>query len=147
MYVILPLTFVSFDICINEFLAIGISPFFLIAIFFPVSRCIGTCLRTHCRDRHQPRRATSEIASNFISTRLSPNPSASSRAWLDAIAKYTEHKRSLCDGCISLSSAEGLVSGVPAFFFLPVSGPYFILLFLTFKVFFFLFTFSCLHFL
>ena len=84
---------------------------------FPVSRCIGTCLRTHCRDRHQPRRA-----------------------------KYTEHKRSLCDGCISLSIAEGLISGVSAFFFLPVSGPYFILLFLTFKVFFFLFTLSCLHF-
>ena len=114
MYVILPLTFVSFDICINEFLAIGISPFFLIAAFFPVSRCIGTCLRTYCRDRHQPRRA-----------------------------RYTEHKRSLCDGCISLSIAEGLVSGVSAFFFLPVSGPYFIPVFLTFKVFFFLFTLPC----
>ena len=113
---------------------------------FPVSRCIGTCLRTHCRDRHQPRRATSEIAGNFISTRLSPNSSAGSRAWLDAIAKYTEHKRSLCDGWISLSIAEGLISGVSAFFFLPVSGPYFILLFLTFIVFFFLFTLSCLHF-
>ena len=59
---------------------------------FIVSRCIGTCLRTDCRIRHKPRRATSEIASNFISTRLSPNPSASSRAWLDAIAKYTEYK-------------------------------------------------------
>lgn len=110
---------------------------------FTVSRCIGTCLRTYCRDRHQPRRATSEIAGNFISTRLSPNTSASSRAWLDAIAKYTEHKRSLCDGCISLSIAEGLVSGVSAFFFLPVSGPYFIPVFLTFKVFFSLFTLLC----
>lgn len=89
MYVILPLTFVSFDICINEFLAICISPFFLIAVFFPVSRCIGTCLRTYCRDRHQPRRA-----------------------------KYTEHKRSLCDGYISLSNAEGFIRcylSVPCF--------------------------------
>ena len=145
MYVILPLTFVSFDICINEFLAIGISPFFLIAVFFPVSKCIGTCLRTYCRDRHQPRRATSEIAGNFISTRLSPNTSASSRAWLDAIAKYTEHKRSLCDGCISLSSAEGLVSGVSACYFMPVSGLFPFLWFLTFKVFFILFTGSCLQ--
>lgn len=50
---------------------------------------------------------------------------------------------SLCDGCISLSIAEGLVSGVSAFFFLPVSGPYFIPVFLTFKVFFSLFTLPC----
>ena len=49
----------------------------------------------------------------------------------------------LCEGCISLSIAEGLVSGVSAFFFLPVSGPYFIPVFLTFKVFFSLFTLPC----
>ena len=66
------------------------------------------------------------------------------REKLDAVAKYTEYKSSdLCDGCISLSIAEGLVSGVSAFFFLPVSGPYFIPVFLTFKVFFFLFTLPC----
>ena len=37
-----------------------------------------------------------KLQSNFISTRLSPNPSASSRAWLDAIAKYTEYKSKIC---------------------------------------------------
>ena len=37
-----------------------------------------------------------KLQCNFISTRLSPNPSASSRAWLDAIAKYTENKSKIC---------------------------------------------------
>ena len=83
---------------------------------FIVSRCIGTCLRTY--------------------------PPIGSIA--PGRAKYTEHKTLvLCDGCISLSIAEGLVSGVSAFFFLPVSGPYFIPVFLTFKVFFSLFTLPC----
>ena len=46
-----------------------------------MSGCIGIRLRTNCRFRHKPRRA-----------------------------KYAEHKSSdLCDGCISLSNAEGFV--------------------------------------
>ena len=47
---------------------------------FAVSRCIGTCLRTYPPVGGLP----------------------------PARAKYAEHKRSLCDGCISLSNAEGL---------------------------------------
>ena len=46
-----------------------------------VSRCIGTCLRTYPPVGGLP----------------------------PARAKYAEHKRSLCDGCISLSYAEGFV--------------------------------------
>src|SRR5699024_10859471 len=64
----------------------------------------------------------------------------------DAVAKYTECRSSdLRDGCISLSSAEGLVSGVSACYFMPVSGLFPFLWFLTFKVFFILFTGSCLQ--
>ena len=48
---------------------------------FIVSRCIGTCLRTYPPIGGLP----------------------------PARAKYAEHKRSLCDGCISLSNAEGFV--------------------------------------
>ena len=48
---------------------------------FTVSRCIGTCLRTYPPIGGLP----------------------------PARAKYAEHKRSLCDGCISLSNAEGFV--------------------------------------
>ena len=47
---------------------------------FAVSRCIGTCLRTYPPVGGLP----------------------------PARAKYAEHKRSLCDGCISLSNAECL---------------------------------------
>ena len=46
-----------------------------------VSRCIGTCLRTYPPVGGLP----------------------------PARAKYAEHKRSLCDGCISLPNAEGFV--------------------------------------
>ena len=56
------------------------SPFPALACF-AVSRCIGTCLRTY--------------------------PPVGGTA--PGRAKYTEHKRSLCDGCISLSNAEGFV--------------------------------------
>ena len=48
---------------------------------FTVSRCIGTCLRTYPPVGGLP----------------------------PARAKYTEHKRSLCNGYISLSNAEGLL--------------------------------------
>ena len=48
---------------------------------FTVSRCIGTCLRTYPPIGGLP----------------------------PARAKYAEHKRSLCDGCISLSNAEGFI--------------------------------------
>ena len=56
------------------------SPFPALACF-AVSRCIGTCLRTY--------------------------PPVGGTA--PGRAKYTEHKRSLCDGCISLSNAEGFI--------------------------------------
>ena len=56
------------------------SPFPALACF-AVSRCIGTCLRTY--------------------------PPVGGIA--PGRAKYTEHKRSLCDGCISLSNAEGFI--------------------------------------
>ena len=48
---------------------------------FAVSRCIGICLRTYPPVGGLP----------------------------PARAKYAEHKRSLCDGCISLSNAEGFI--------------------------------------
>ena len=56
------------------------SPFRLLPALV-VSRCIGTCLRT--------------------------NPPVGGTA--PGRAKYTEHKRCLCDGCISLSNAEGFL--------------------------------------
>ena len=65
------------------------SPFPALACF-AVSRCIGTCLRTY--------------------------PPVGGTA--PGRAKYTEHKRSLCDGCISLSNAEGFIRrylSVPCF--------------------------------
>ena len=63
-----------------------------------VSGCIGIRLRTHRRiRRNSPLQGhIQKLQSNFFITRLSPNPSASSRAWLDAIAKYTEHKTKFC---------------------------------------------------
>ena len=45
------------------------------------------------------------------------------RIWLDAIAKYTEHNRRLCDGCISLSIAEGSLVILP-FLLLHFSSPF-----------------------
>lgn len=41
-------------------------------------------------------------------TRLSPGAPASSRVWLDAIAKYTEHKTEFCAMGVFLSIGEAL---------------------------------------
>ena len=50
-------------------------------VCFAVSRCIGTYLQTY------------------------PPVGGTAPGW----AKYSDHKRSLCDGCISLSNAEGFI--------------------------------------
>ena len=84
----------------------------MIVTFAIVSGCIGIRLRTICRIRHSHKCDSiynlrlckfaplqgriQKLQSNFFITRLSPNPSASSRAWLDAIAKYTEYKTKFC---------------------------------------------------
>ena len=40
--------------------------------------------------------AGARLGTKFRGTRLSPGAPASSRVWLDAIAKYTEHKTKFC---------------------------------------------------
>ena len=67
--------------------------------------------------KHSPFRLSPALTvSRCISTRLRTYPPIGGIA--PGRAKYTEHKRSLCDGCISLSNAEGFIRcclSVPCF--------------------------------
>ena len=88
---ILPFRFVSFDICMNEFLTIGISPF-LIQGRSQLS-CHREWMHRHPKDVTHP--CYELIAVSGMIARHTKT-SACSRAQLDAIAKYTEYKSSIC---------------------------------------------------